>query len=63
MFRLIKQVLIALLNVSESLASIVNAPDHIKQISLNDQQSMVQPYGLTSYYTLKDYVIIHLQWI
>ena len=43
MFRLIKQVLIALLNVSGSLASIANAPDHIKQISLNDQQSMIQP--------------------
>ena len=43
MFRLIKQVLIALLNVSGSLASIANATDHIKQISLNDQQSMIQP--------------------
>ena len=43
MFRFIKQVLIALLNVSGSLASIANATDHIKQISLNDQQSMIQP--------------------
>ena len=43
MFRLIRQVFIASLSFSGSLASIANAPDHIKCISLNNQQCLTQP--------------------
>ena len=43
MFRLIKQVFIALLSFSKSLSSIANSPSHVKCISLNDQQWMTQP--------------------
>ena len=40
MFKLIKQVFTVLLPFSWSLASIVNTLDHIKCISLNNQQYM-----------------------
>ena len=43
MFGIIKQVFIAVLSFSGSLASIVNTPDHIKFISSNNQQCMTQP--------------------
>ena len=43
MFGLIKQVFIGLLCFSKSLASAVNTSDHIKCISLNNQQCMDQP--------------------
>ena len=43
MFGLIKQVFIAGLSFSGSLASIGNTPDHIKCISVNNQQYMTQP--------------------
>ena len=43
MFNIIKQVFIVLLIFSGFLASIVNAPDHIKFKSLNNQQCMTQP--------------------
>ena len=42
MFRLIKQVFIALLSVSGFLASIVNNPGHTKCLSLTNQQCMIQ---------------------
>ena len=41
MVRLIKQVLIVLLSLSGSLASVVDA-DHVKRVSLNNQQYMIQ---------------------
>ena len=37
------QVFVALSSFSGSLAGIVNAPDHIKCISLNNQQCMTPP--------------------
>ena len=43
MFRPIKQVFIALLSISGSLASIFDTSHHIKYISLNNQQYMTQP--------------------
>ena len=43
MFGLIKQVFIVLLIFSRSLANILNAPNHRKCISLNNQQCMTQP--------------------
>ena len=43
MFRLIRLVFTALLSFSRSIASRVNAPDHIKCMSLNDEQCMIQP--------------------
>ena len=43
MFGLIKEVFIGLLSFSRSLARIVNAPYHIKCVSLNSQQCMNQP--------------------
>ena len=43
MFRLIKKVFIALLNFSGLLTSIINASDHTKYISLNNQPFMTQP--------------------
>ena len=45
MFRVIKEVFIVLLSFSWSLASIVNAPDHIKCIFSNNQQCMNQPHS------------------
>ena len=42
MFWLIKQAFIKLLRFSRSLASIVNASDHTKCVSLNSQQCMTQ---------------------
>ena len=42
MFGLIKQVFLVLLRFSGSLASIVNTSNHIKCISLNNQQCMAQ---------------------
>ena len=42
MFKLIKQVII-MLSFGGSLATIVNTPDHIKFISLNNKQWMSQP--------------------
>ena len=42
MFRLIKQVFIALLSFSGFLASIVNNPGHTKFLSWNNQQCMIQ---------------------
>ena len=39
---LIKQVLIELLCFSKPLSVIANTPDHIKYISLNNQQFMAQ---------------------
>ena len=41
MVRLIKQVLTVLLSLSESLASVVDA-DHVKRVSLNNEQYMIQ---------------------
>ena len=43
MFRLIKQLFIGLLYFSKSLCSIVNTSDHVKCISLNNQQYMAKP--------------------
>ena len=43
MFGLIKQVFIGLLCFSKSLCSIGNTPDHVKFISLNNQQCITQP--------------------
>ena len=43
MFGLIKQVFIGLMCFSKSLSSITNTPDHVKFISLNNQQCMAQP--------------------
>ena len=43
MFGLVKQVFIGLLSFDGVLASIANIPDHIKCISLNNQQCMTQP--------------------
>ena len=59
MLRLIKQVFIALLSFSGSLARIVNKSDHIKRIALNNQQ--FKTYILMN--TLKDNVTIHFQLI
>ena len=42
MFKLTKQVLIALLSFSGLLASIVNTPEHTKCLSLKNQQCMTQ---------------------
>ena len=42
MFCLIQQAVVPSLNFSGSLASIVNASDHAKCISLNNQQCMTQ---------------------
>ena len=42
MFRVIKQVFIGLLCFWKSLSSIANTPDHVKCISLNNQQCMIQ---------------------
>ena len=42
MFGLTKQVLVGLLRLNKSLSSIVNTPDHVKCISLNNQQFMIQ---------------------
>ena len=65
MFGLIKQVFIGLLSFIKSLSSIANTPDHVKCISLNNQQCMTQPTLLIHILmnTLKDYVTIHLQLI
>ena len=43
MFELIKPVFIGLLCFSKSFSSIVNTPDYIKCISLNNQQCITQP--------------------
>ena len=43
MFWLIQQVFIGLLCFSKYLFSIANTPDHVKCISLNNQQCMTQP--------------------
>ena len=43
MFRLIKKLFVGLLYFSKSLYSIVNTPDHVKCISLNNQQYMAKP--------------------
>ena len=43
MFWIIQQLFIGLLCFSPSLSSIVNTPDHVKYISLNNQQYMTQP--------------------
>ena len=59
MLRLIKQVFIALLSFSGSLARIVNKSDHIKCITLNNQQ--FRTYILMN--TLKADVTIHFQLI
>ena len=59
MLRLIKQVFIALLSFSGSLARIVNKSDHIKCIALNNQQ--FRTYILMN--TLKADVTIHFQLI
>ena len=65
MFWIIQQLFIGLLCFSPSLSSIVNTPDHVKYISLNNQQYMTQPtqptYILVN--TLKDYVTIQMQLI
>ena len=45
MFKLAKQVFIALLTFRRSLANIVNAIDHIKFVSLDNQQC--NPYYFT----------------
>ena len=42
MFALIKQVFLGWLCYSKSLSSIANTPDHVKCISLNNQQCMTQ---------------------
>ena len=49
MFGLIKKVFIGLLNFIKSLSSIVNTPDHVKCISLNNQQCMTQPTLINSH--------------
>ena len=43
MLGLVKKVFIGCLSFSRSLSGIVNAPDHIECISLNNQQCMTQP--------------------
>ena len=43
MFGLIKKVFIGLLRFSKFLSSIVNTHDHVKYISLNNQECMTQP--------------------
>ena len=65
MFGLIKQVFVGLLSFIKSLSSIANTPDHVKCISLNNQQCMTQPTLLIHILmnTLKDYVTTHLQLI
>ena len=65
MLRLIKQVFIVLLTFSRSSASTVNAPDHIKSISVNKQQCMTQPTLITFHPNecIQDYVTIYLQLI
>ena len=59
MFSLIKQVFIGL------LASIVNASNHIKCMSIKSHQCIIQPalINLHIMNMLKDYVTIHLQLI
>ena len=43
MFEHIKQVFIELQGFSKSLCSIANTPDHVKCLSLDNQQCMTQP--------------------
>ena len=49
MFGIIKQVFIGSLGFSGSSTSLVNAPDHMKCISLNNQQCMTQPTFINLY--------------